>query len=785
MASGNTHIGIGLVEKGVLGQVELPTRSPELDEVLFRVEYAALCAADGHAIDDNFYVPGYPSLVGLGAAGKVVGVGSNVDWIKEGDAVPSGTSPAEVAGLIDNFVCAWHTISTSFGLPLPAIIPPSSALDPEAASSPVLVWGAGTGAGIYIVQALRVAGYKTIIATASPRSAAPIQSYGATHVFDYNDPDVVAKIKEAAGGKPVKYAVDPVCTQTSIDRISKVADTPGSKVGLLIPIKIGSIKSVSEGGAQLLTDLPAEANPFAKGVDVLIVRTFQWEANDQWKRTLLKDILPALLRSGQIKPQEVRIINKEPTLLERVKEAHRLMKNNELHGAKAVVDFNAAKYSLLPREGGAAGGYSAFIQSEHRGITLNTLLEMRAVGLADMMKTPLSSQLLSIIISTLRFYSMATVEQQVLSATQGLTLSSPLKVGDVELHNRNIMAAMTRNRSIPVNVPNGANVEYYTQRAEGGAGLIVTEGVLVSPQGTNWPHAPGLWSKEQTVGWKKVTDSVHEAGGKIFAQLWHLGRIAHNDMPEQKKSGKPVSGPSPLVARGGEGHYARYGLSKEDGHSIPVPLEDPRTVIEEFKVAGANAKEAGFDGVEIHSANGYLINQFLDNTSNERTDEWGGSPENRSRSGLEVAKALVDIWGPGHVGVKISPCGGYNDMGAHPSRRKPDSYPNNLYHLLGKKRATPHDVLESYGPIFKRAEARTTTKLFLNGGLNPAEANELVGSGKIDGAVFGWLWIGNPDLQTRIEKGAELVFMPDAAQLFQSKTEDPRGGYSDYPKGTY
>ncbi|KIO18068.1 hypothetical protein M407DRAFT_32261 [Tulasnella calospora MUT 4182] len=368
MASGKTHTGIGLVEKGVLGQVELPTRSPGPDEVLLKVDYAALSAADGHAIDDNFYVLGFPSLVGLGAAGKVVGVGSNVDWIKEGDAVaaftqpgfdratqqyvvapssrickiPSSISPAEVAGLIDNFVCGWHTISSSFGLPLPATIPPESSLDAEATSSPVLVWGAGTGAGTYMVQALRVAGYKTIIATASPRSAPAIQSYGATHVFDYNDPEVVAKIKEAAGGKPIKYALNPVCTQASLETISKIVDTPGSKVALLIPIKMGSLKSLSDGGAQLLIDLPAEANPFAKGVDVVITRTFEWEANEQWKRSLLKDILPALLSSGQVKPQEVRIINKESTLLERVKEGHRLMKNNELRGTKAVVDFNVA-----------------------------------------------------------------------------------------------------------------------------------------------------------------------------------------------------------------------------------------------------------------------------------------------------------------------------------------------------------------------------------------------------------------------------------------------------------
>ncbi|KAG8910372.1 hypothetical protein FRC01_006371 [Tulasnella sp. 417] len=402
---------------------------------------------------------------------------------------------------------------------------------------------------------------------------------------------------------------------------------------------------------------------------------------------------------------------------------------------------------------------------------------------------------------------MATVEEQVLRTIERLSLSSPLKVGDVELRNRNIMSAMTRNRSVPVNVPNDANVEYYAQRAEGGAGLIVSEGVLISPQGTTWPHAPGLWSKEQTEGWKRVTDSVHQAGGKIFAQLWHVGRIAHKDMPEQKKSGNPVQGPSPVAARGGEGQYARFGMPKEDGHSIPVPLEDPRAVIDKFKVAAANAKEAGFDGIEITAGNGYLINQFLDNTSNHRTDEWGGSVENRARLGLEITNALIDIWGPGRVGVKITPYGGYNDMGMtlDDTHSTFNYYVKELMALNiayitigryvpntpadieidGKKRATPHDVLEAYGPLFKQAGAGATTRLFINGSLNPAEANELIGSGKMDGAVFGWLWIGNPDLQTRIEKGAELVFMPDVTQLYGSKTDTPHSGYTDYPKGAY
>ncbi|KAG8906353.1 hypothetical protein FRC01_008040 [Tulasnella sp. 417] len=340
---------------------------------------------------------------------------------------------------------------------------------------------------------------------------------------------------------------------------------------------------------------------------------------------------------------------------------------------------------------------------------------------------------------------MATVERQVLRTIERLSLSSRLKVGDVELRNRNIMSAMMRNRSVAVNVPNDANVEYYAQRAKGGAGLIVT----------------------------------NSAGGKIFAQLWHVGRIAHKDMPERKKSGIPIQGPSPVAARGGQGQYARFAMPKEDGHSIvPVPLEDPRAVIDEFKVAAV---------VEITAGDGYLINQFLDNTSNHRTDEWGGSVENRARLSLEITKALVDIWGPGRVGVKITPYGSYNDMGM----TLDDTLPTFNYHI---KELTALNIayitIGHYVPntpvdIEIDAEAGATTKLFINGSLNLAEADELIGSGKIDSAVFGWLWIGNPDLQARIEKGAELVFMPDVTQLYGSKTDTPHSGYTDYPKGTY
>ncbi|KAG8901049.1 hypothetical protein FRB99_005591 [Tulasnella sp. 403] len=234
-------------------------------------------------------------------------------------------------------------------------------------------------------------------------------------------------------------------------------------------------------------------------------------------------------------------------------------------------------------------------------------------------------------ISNVQRSSFLTTSRAMSSSAQP-SLSTPIKLGDVELRNRNIMGSLTRNRSVPTTVPNEVNLEYYVQRGQS-AGLVMTEGTLTSPQGTNWPNAPGIWNKEQTDAWKKIVDEVHRVGGKTFCQLWHVGRIANNDMPEQKHSGRPT------------------------------PLADPWTVIEEFRQAALNAKAAGFDGVELHSANGYLVHQFIDSTSNRRTDDWGGSIENRCRFGLEALKALTGVFGPGRVGVKINPAGGYNDMG--------------------------------------------------------------------------------------------------------------------------
>ncbi|KAJ8077586.1 hypothetical protein AAF712_009067 [Marasmius tenuissimus] len=239
-------------------------------------------------------------------------------------------------------------------------------------------------------------------------------------------------------------------------------------------------------------------------------------------------------------------------------------------------------------------------------------------------------------------------------------LFQPLQIGPLNLRNRIVMSALTRSRSIGEGlVPNEVNVEYYKQRAAGGAALIVSEGTLVSRQGTEWPHVPGIWTEEQVQGWKKVTDAVHAEGSLIFAQIWHVGRVAHPDAPEQKKAGYPVYAPSAVSARGGKFRF----LPGEPGYTTPTEIDDPSKLVEQFKLGAKNAKAAGFDGVEVHGANGYLVHQFLDSTVNKRTDKWGGSVENRARFALEVVKAAIEVWGPNRVAIKLSPTGGYNDMG--------------------------------------------------------------------------------------------------------------------------
>jgi len=398
-------------------------------------------------------------------------------------------------------------------------------------------------------------------------------------------------------------------------------------------------------------------------------------------------------------------------------------------------------------------------------------------------------------------------------ATDLAPLFTPLKLGGggvVELKNRIVMSALTRDRSVPTNVPNKTNLEYYEQRAAGGTGLIVCEGTLISQQGTEWQHAPGIWNEEHVVAWRKITDAVHAHGGKIFCQLWHLGRVSHPDAPEQKASGTPVYAPSAIAARGGKFRF----LPGAPGYQLPteIPESYVKVIIEQYRKAAINAKEAGFDGVELHGANGYLVQQFFDSSSNQRPAPYGGSPEARSKFGLEILKVLLEVWGPGKVAVKLNPCGGYNDMGM-PLDETLKTYGHFIseadklglaYVCLvryaakldpvidGAKRATEHDVVASYGPLLKN------TPLILNADVSPPEAATLVSSTdsskKISGGVFGWLFISNPDLVKRLEQGVALNYDVNVKHLYGDQAhggedvekwvESQREGYSDYPFAT-
>ncbi|KAJ7771651.1 flavoprotein NADH-dependent oxidoreductase [Mycena metata] len=369
-----------------------------------------------------------------------------------------------------------------------------------------------------------------------------------------------------------------------------------------------------------------------------------------------------------------------------------------------------------------------------------------------------------------------------------MSLFTPLKLGSITINNRIGMSALTRNRSTET-VPNEIMQRYYVERALGGAGLIISEGTLITRQGSEWPAAPGIWDKAQVAGWKKITDAVHEVGGKMYCQLWHLGRVSHPDAHEQIAAGVPVYAPSAISARGGKFRF----LPGVPGYVTPTEIPDPTIVIAQFKQAAINAKEAGFDGVEVHGANGYIVHQFLDSTSNKRTDQWGGSPENRARFALEVLKVLLEVF-PNDTSIKLSPAGGYNDQGM-PLQDTIDTFgyllreadklglsyvtlvrysPSQDPVIDGEHRATKHDVVATFSPFL------TKTPIFVNSGVTPAEAVELVSSGTVSGVFFGLNWVTHPDVAARIEKNAPLDNAPDFAHLYGAVGVDPARGYVDY-----
>ncbi|KAJ3285862.1 hypothetical protein HK104_009306 [Borealophlyctis nickersoniae] len=354
------------------------------------------------------------------------------------------------------------------------------------------------------------------------------------------------------------------------------------------------------------------------------------------------------------------------------------------------------------------------------------------------------------------------------------TLNSSLQVGDVTLKNRIVMASLTRNRGV---ISNRVNAEYYAQRAS--TGLIISEGTLIEPQGTEWINAPGIYSEQQIKGWKGTTNLVHEAGGLIFAQLWHLGRVCHPHL----QANLPNIGPSAIGATGGKFRL----LAGEPGYVTPTAIEDPKTYIELYRKAAQNAKAAGFDGVELHSANGYLVNQFIDSRSNQRTDAYGGSPENRARFALEAIDALISVYGPKRVGIKFSPSGGYNDMQGGPAdlptyihlvkeiEKRGIAYVQVTRYLDDFSAGGQKVDVDQFRPLLKN------TRFFVGGAFTPAEAEEWLKEGKADAVVFGRSVLGTPDFAVRAVRGEEANKDLNYKLFYVVENGDPRIGYSDYP----
>lgn len=353
------------------------------------------------------------------------------------------------------------------------------------------------------------------------------------------------------------------------------------------------------------------------------------------------------------------------------------------------------------------------------------------------------------------------------------TLFTPIKLGQIDMANRVVMAPLTRNRAtIPGNVPNDLMVTYYTQRAS--AGLIITEATPISPMAHGYPALPGIYTAEQIARWKKITDAVHAKGGKMVMQLWHVGRISHpsllpdNALPVAPSAIKPAG--QAFTYTGMQDYVTPRAL---DTSELP-------SIVEDYRVAAKNAKEAGFDGVEVHSANGYLLDQFLRDGSNHRTDQYGGSIANRTRLLLDVLTTVCQVWGEERVGVRLSPVNPFNDMW--------DSNPQALFNhvvesLNAFKLAYLHVMQvgrfpDAPLPEFDFTELRRIYKghYMANGGYDKSRANTEIMDGQADCVAFGVPFIANPDLVERFRKDAPL----NAADqnTFYGGTEQ---GYTDYP----
>ncbi len=344
-------------------------------------------------------------------------------------------------------------------------------------------------------------------------------------------------------------------------------------------------------------------------------------------------------------------------------------------------------------------------------------------------------------------------------------LNSTLQVGDFTIKNRLVLAPLTRARSGAARIPNDLMLEYYQQRAN--AGLIITEATVISPQAVGYANTPGLWSQQQAEAWAKVVDAVHAQGAKIVVQLWHVGRISHPDLLD----GETPVAPS-AIQPAGEVSLLRPKRAFVTPRALSH--EEIQEIVAQYRNAAEQAKAAGFDGVELHAANGYLIDQFLQSTTNQRDDEYGGSIENRARLLLQVVDAFIEVWGAGRVGVHLAPRGDSHDMG--------DENPlatfgyvveqldqRNVAFIFTREYQAEDSLMPALRPKFKGA-------WIANEKLTPDSAKHILATEQADAVAFGLAYIANPDLFERLKH--DLPLNPvQFDTLYAAGAE----GYTDYP----
>jgi 2,4-dienoyl-CoA reductase-like NADH-dependent reductase (Old Yellow Enzyme family) len=345
------------------------------------------------------------------------------------------------------------------------------------------------------------------------------------------------------------------------------------------------------------------------------------------------------------------------------------------------------------------------------------------------------------------------------------TLFDPVRIGAWDLPNRIVMAPLTRSRAGADRIPNALMAQYYTQRAS--AGLIISEATAVTPMGVGYADTPGVWSPAQVEGWKLVTQSVHKAGGRMLLQLWHVGRISD---PMFLNGALPVA-PSAIAAAG---HVNLVRPLKPFVTPRALELEEIPGIVEAYRQGAENAQKAGFDGVEVHVANGYLLDQFLQDKTNHRTDAYGGPVENRARLILEVVDAVISVWGADRVGTHLSPRGDSNDMGDS----NPPATFGYMARELGKRRIAFICVRESLGPkrIGPQMKAAFGGSYIANEKFTQPTATQLLAAGEADAVAFGVPFLANPDLPERFRLGAPLN-QPDPPTFY---APGPKG-YTDYP----